>query len=94
MNDTWIGPGAVVDRCIVDKNVVVGSGTQLGWGDDITTPNQQYPDRFNTGPSIVGKGARIPGGQRIGRNVVIEADVDEEAFAPFNGVVASGLTVV
>ncbi len=93
MNDTWIGPGAVVDRCIVDKNVVVGSGTQLGWGDDLTTPNQQHPDRFNTGPSIVGKGARIPGGYRIGRNVVIEADVDEEAFASFNGVVASGLTV-
>lgn len=93
MNDSWIGPGAVVDRCIVDKNVVVGSGTQLGWGDDYETPNQQHPDRFYTGPSIIGKGARIPGGYRIGRNVVIEAEVDEEAFAAFNGVVPSGATV-
>lgn len=93
MNDTWIGPGAVVDRCIVDKNVVVGSGTHLGWGDDYTTPNQEYPDRFNTGPSIVGKGARIPAGCRIGRNVVIEAGVDEEAFAAFDGMVPSGATV-
>ncbi len=93
MNDTWIGPGAVVDRCIVDKGAVVGSGTQLGWGDDYDTPNQQFPDRFYTGPSIIGKGARIPGGYRIGRNVVIEADVDEEAFASFNGVVPSGSTV-
>lgn len=93
MNDTWIGPGAVVDRCIVDKNVVVGPGTQLGWGEDYTTPNQQHPDRFFTGPSIIGKGAHIPGGCRIGRNVVIEADVDEEAFATFGGIVRSGSTV-
>lgn len=94
MNDTWIGPGAVVDRCIVDKEVVVGSGAQLGWGEDYTMPNQQHPDRFYTGPSIVGKGARIPGGCRIGRNVVIESEVDEDAFALFNGVVPSGSTVL
>lgn len=93
LNDTWIGPGAVVDRCIVDKGVVVGPGTQLGWGDDYGTPNQKHPDRFFTGPSIVGKGARIPGAYRIGRNVVIETEVDEEAFAAFNGVVPSGSTV-
>src|SRR2546423_3417606 len=34
MNDTWIGPGAVLDRVIVDKNVVVGAGVRLGHGDD------------------------------------------------------------
>jgi len=93
MNDTWIGPGAVVDRCIVDKDVVVGAGTHLGWGDDYSTPNQDYPDRFNTGPSIVGKGARIPPGCQIGRNVVIEPGVDEEAFAAFGSLVPSGATV-
>ncbi len=93
MNDTWIGPGALVDRCIVDKDVVVGAGAQLGWGDDYTTPNQLHPDRFFTGPSIIGKGARVPSGCRVGRNVVIEAAVDEEAFGAFNGVVPSGSTV-
>ena len=93
MNDTWIGPGAVVDRCIVDKNVVVGSGTQLGWGDDYGTPNAEHPDRFYTGPTIVGKGARIPGGKRIGRNVEIQTDVDEDAFDAFGDTVPSGSTV-
>ncbi len=93
MNETWIGPGAVVDRCIVDKNAVVGPGTQLGWGDDYDTPNAEHPDRFFTGPTIVGKGARIPGGKRIGRNVVIKTDVDEEAFEAFGEVVPSGATV-
>lgn len=93
MNDVWIGPGAVVDRCIIDKEVVVGSGTHLGWGDDLTTPNQRHPDRFNTGPTIVGRGAHIPGNRRIGRNVVIESDVDDDAFAMFGEVVPSGATV-
>jgi glucose-1-phosphate adenylyltransferase len=93
MNDTWIGPGAVVDHCIVDKNVVVGAGTELGWGDDFDTPNAVAPDRFFTGPTIVGKGAHVPAAVRIGRNVVIQVDVDEEAFDAFGGVVPSGATV-
>lgn len=93
MNDCWIGPGATVDHCIIDKNVVVGAGTHLGWGDDFTTPNQRHPDRFNTGPTIVGKGAHIPGNRRIGRNVVIQSDVDDDAFSSFGEVIPSGATV-
>lgn len=93
MNDVWIGPGAVVDHCIIDKEVVVGAGTHLGWGDDLTTPNQRHPDRFNTGPTIVGRGAHIPGNRRIGRNVVIESNVDDDAFAAFGEVIPSGATV-
>ena len=93
MNDTWIGPGAVVDRCILDKAVVVGSGTHLGWGDDYDTPNATAPDRFYTGPTIVGRAAHIPSNLRIGRNVVIQAEVDEEAFARFEGSIPSGATV-
>jgi len=93
MNDTWIGPGVMVDRCILDKGVVVGGGTHLGWGDDYDTPNAAAPDKFNTGPTIVGKGAHVPASRRIGRNVVIQAEVDEEAFGQFADVVPSGSTV-
>jgi glucose-1-phosphate adenylyltransferase len=88
-----VGPGAVVDCCILDKDVVVGPGTTLGWGDDLSTPNQRYPDRFNTGPTIVGKGAHIPANRRIGRNVVIQSDVDEAAFSAFGETIPSGATV-
>jgi len=93
MNDTWIGPGAVVDRVVLDKQVVVGAGVQLGWGDDMA-PNELLPDRLDTGITVVGKGAHIPAGMRIGRNVLISADVDAADFAPFgDGVVHSGATV-
>jgi glucose-1-phosphate adenylyltransferase len=72
---------------------VVGAGTHLGWGDDLSTPNQRHPDRFYTGPTIVGKGAHISPNRRIGRNVVIQTDVDEDAFAAFGEVIPSGATV-
>ncbi len=93
MNDCWLGPGSVVDRCIIDKEATVGAGTQLGWGDDLTTPNERFPDRFNTGPTMVGRGAHVPGTRKIGRNVVIEAGVDEDAFGAFGEVIPSGATV-
>ena len=91
MNDTWIGPGAVLDRVIVDKQVVVGAGVRLGYGDDLTVPNTRQPDKLNTGVTVVGKSAHIPAGITIGRNVVINADRDEADFPA--GDVASGATI-
>jgi glucose-1-phosphate adenylyltransferase len=93
MNDCWIGPGAVVDCCILDKAVVVGAGTQLGCGNDLHVPNAVAPDRFYAGQTIVGRSAHVPSGLQIGRNVVIQAEVDEDAFGAFGSVVPSGATV-
>ncbi|HEX9117627.1 MAG TPA: glucose-1-phosphate adenylyltransferase [Anaerolineae bacterium] len=93
MHDSWIGPGAVVDRCIVDRNVVVGAGTHLGFGDDFTTANVAAPEKFYTGITVVGMSAHVPANIQIGRNVVINGDVDEEAFATFGDTVPSGATV-
>jgi len=63
----------------------------LGFGEDLSIPNKQQPDKLNTGVTIVGKGAHIPAGITIGRNVVINADRDEEDFP--HGEVASGETI-
>lgn len=93
MNDTWVGPGAVLDHVIIDKDVVVGSGAQIGIGDDFTIPNKMFSDRLTSGTTVVGKAAHIPPNVRIGRNVLIHSDIDEEAFAEFGGTVATGETV-
>lgn len=93
MNDTWIGPGAVVDKAVVDKQVVIGAGVQLGWGDD-WRPNAEMPDRLDTGITVVGKGAHIAPNLRIGRNVLIYPEVDEDVFAAVaDGIIPSGATV-
>jgi glucose-1-phosphate adenylyltransferase len=90
MNDTWIGPGAVLDKVIVDKNVVIGAGVRLGYGDDMAA-NREQGDKMTTGVTVVGKGAHIPQGITIGRNVLINADRDEDDFP--QDAVASGETI-
>jgi glucose-1-phosphate adenylyltransferase len=68
--DTEIRPGAVVDRAILDKRVVVAEEAVVGYGDD-RTPNRNQPARLNTGLTVVGKGALIPPGVKLGRNVLV-----------------------
>jgi glucose-1-phosphate adenylyltransferase len=87
MNDTRIGRNAVVNRAIVDKNVVIGRVAQIGYGDDYTA-NNNYPFTMEDGLTVVGKGSRVPSEVRIGRNCVIGSGVTEDAFA--NDFVASG----
>jgi glucose-1-phosphate adenylyltransferase len=95
MVDSIVGVGSVVDRAILDKNVVVGTGCVIGDGDDFR-PNRLEPRNLSTGITIVGKGARIPSGLRLGRNVKVGSDTLEQDFERFlrNGrVVPSGETV-
>ena len=90
MNDAYIDPRAKIERVIVDKEVHIGEGAEIGYGID-STPNHLYPERLNTGLTVIGKRARIPAGIKIGHNVIINPDVREGHFqADF---VASGETI-
>src|SRR6476646_9843990 len=91
MFDCVIRSGAVVDRAILDKEVVVGQGAIVGDGPDFDTPNKQEPGRLNTGITVVGKRAVIPRGVRIGRNVKVASDVKANNFS--GRVVRSGASV-
>jgi glucose-1-phosphate adenylyltransferase len=91
MFDTVIRQGAIIDRAILDKEVVVGPGAVVGDGPD-GPPNRQEPGRLNTGITVVGKRAMIPRGQRIGRNVKIGGGVRAADFA--SRIVRSGESVV
>jgi ADP-glucose pyrophosphorylase len=91
MFDSVIRSGAVVDRSILDKEVVVGPGAIVGDGPDYDTPNKQEPGRLNTGITVVGKRTIIPRGARIGRNVKIAGDVKSTDFP--TRVVKSGASV-
>jgi len=87
MNGTFIGPGTIIDRCIVDKRVTIGEDCRIGFGDDYTV-SRLYPHHLNTGITIIGKGAEIPAGAVIGRNCKIDPAV---TAGEFNGrVIASG----
>lgn len=92
MFDTLIGAGATVDRAILDKDCVVGSGSRVGDGDDLR-PNRDEPERLFAGITLVGKRARIPGGIVIGRNCRIDPGVEEADFGR-RRTIRSGETVV
>jgi glucose-1-phosphate adenylyltransferase len=90
LNDTRIEAGARVERCIVDKLVVIGRDAILGEGENV--PNRDEPDNLRDGITIVGKSARVPAGIHIGKNCRIDTDVKERHFT--SGRVASGESVL
>ncbi len=79
MNDTTIRTGAAVDRCVLDKDIVVGAGAQVGVGDD-NTPNEREPGNIHTGITIVGKRASVPDGAVIGRNCRIDSNTSRADY--------------
>ncbi len=90
MNDTTIKSRAVVDRCVLDKEIEIGAEAQVGVG-DASTPNQREPSNLNTGITIIGKRAQVPAGASIGRNCRIDPDVTSADFE--RGEIPSGATV-
>jgi glucose-1-phosphate adenylyltransferase len=90
MDDTIIRAGAVIDRTILDKEIEIGAGTQVGAGDDMT-PNLVEPANLDTGITIVGKGARVPAGAIIGRNCCIDANTTPKDYDQLQ--VPSGATI-
>lgn len=79
MNDTIVRSGAVINRCILDKEIEAGANVQLGAGQD-DTPNKLEPDKINTGITIVGKRAHIPAGAVIGRNCRIDPSTTPDDY--------------
>ena len=79
--DSVIGAGSVIDRAILDKEVVVGKNCQIGYGDDMT-PNKLEPTRLDTGITLVGKRAHLPDNLKVGRNCKIGTDLRPRRF-PF-----------
>ena len=80
MFDTVIRSGAVVDRAILDKEVVVGPGRDRRRRRRRHDRTASEPGRLNTGITVVGKRTVIPRGARIGRNVRIADDVRATDF--------------
>jgi len=89
-DDVTVGKEAIVNMAIVDKQVWVGPKCCIGCGDDFTV-NQEEPEYLNTGITVIGKGARMPGDIKVGRNCKIGCWVESIDFA--SKVVPSGGSV-
>jgi glucose-1-phosphate adenylyltransferase len=89
-HDTTIAQGAIVQRSIIDKECYIGLGCWIGCGEDYT-PNKDEPDYLNCGITVIGEGARLPPGLRVGRNCKIDPWVKESDFSTLS--IPSGSSV-
>lgn len=88
--DTHVGADSVIDRSILDKEVIVGKNSHIGYGDDMTV-NKQEPTRLNTGITLIGKRTHLPDNLNVGRNCKIGTDLRPEDFP--TSTIASGETI-
>jgi len=89
MHDGRICAGAVLDRAVLDKHVVVGSGARIG-ADDVPAPRLRR-SRPTGELTVIGKGTRIPAEIAIGRGCIVHPDLDERHFRGTR--IAAGTTV-
>jgi glucose-1-phosphate adenylyltransferase len=85
MDNTEIGRNSIIDRCILDKDVVIGPNSHIGFGDDFSV-NRANSSILNTGLTIIGKRTTIPPDYTIGRNCIVydnslETDLPESEIA-------------
>jgi glucose-1-phosphate adenylyltransferase len=74
LHDAVVRAGARVDRAVVDKLGVIGDHAVVGEG-SCEGANQLLPEALRGGVSLVGKGAEVPAGARVGRNCLVEMGV-------------------
>ena len=78
LHDSHVLSGARITRAIIDKRVRVGERAIVGEGE--ARPHRDHPRDLRSGLCLVGKGAKIPPGARVGTNVMIEIGVGEADF--------------
>lgn len=76
---TIICRDSFIHRAIIDKQVWVGPGCHIGWGEDYS-PNAEEPNHLYTGITVLGKGAKVPPGTKIGRNCRIGCWIEKDDY--------------
>lgn len=89
MSNSYVSRNCSLDKCIIGEDARIGAGVSIGEGENIA--NLHKPNIYNSGITVVGEGADIPEGIRIGKNVMVDMYAGHEDFcAP---VVPSGASL-
>ncbi|MCJ7605142.1 MAG: sugar phosphate nucleotidyltransferase [Dehalococcoidales bacterium] len=76
MDDTQIGRNCIIDRAILDKEIIIEPDSHIGYGDDYRV-NKAMPSILSSGLTLIGKHTVIPSGYCVGRNCIIYDNVME-----------------
>ena len=91
LHDCLVEAGARVHRTICDKKVIIGAGASVGLGDP-SVPNAACPSHLSSGLTLLGMGALVPSGARVGTNCIVAPDV-EEGHWPSSKLLEDGATL-
>lgn len=89
--DCVVEKKSVVDLTICDKRVRVHEGAVVGTGSNHDFANKLHPKHLYTGISLIGKEAVVPPEVTIGRNCVVNSQIEEKDYPGKN--IADGETV-
>ncbi len=90
MESCVIKAGTKIYKSIIDQNTVIEKNVTMGVGEDIV--NEDKPNIYNTGITVVGNDSYIPEGVTIGKNCVIYGKTTAADYA--EGSLPSGKSVV
>ncbi|MDR2649169.1 MAG: glucose-1-phosphate adenylyltransferase [Clostridiales bacterium] len=90
MEDCRIGRNSRLERSIVDEGAQVGADVVIGQGEII--PNEDKPNVYNTGITVVGENSSVPDGVTIGKNCVIYGKTEYSDFE--SGRLESGKSIL
>ena len=69
MGDCYIGKGSQISHCIIDTGCTIGDGVEIGIGEN--TPNEDKPNIYSTGITVIGENSQVPDGMKVGKNCVV-----------------------
>ncbi len=69
MGSCIISKNANINRCIVDEGSVISENVTIGVGENIA--NEEKPNIYNTGITVIGEYSTVPANVTIGKNCVI-----------------------
>jgi glucose-1-phosphate adenylyltransferase len=71
LHNVTVGEGCQLLDVIADKRARIGNRTRIGDPEMGDQPNERNPHLLNGGVSVIGVGAVVPDGLRIGRNSLV-----------------------
>jgi len=90
MHGCRVAEGARVHMSIVDKDVRILENCVLGHG-SAEIANREKPDHLANGLVVVGKGATVPSGCKVGKNSILYPGLTEDDYP--DAVIAEGETI-
>lgn len=76
-----VGKKSRIDLAVIDKRSIIAEKALIGYGEDKDVVNTDFPTHLYTGITLIGKDSHIPAGYTIGRNCIIDLEVQEHHFS-------------